>query len=280
MKFIYSTDIHGDNAKYKRLIDICEKTDTKCIVLGGDLYPNHPDKVKVQPGYIEKDLNDFFTALEEKGIELVCINGNMDFEQFDDLLKSVVSKHPNVHYVDGDMAIIKDVCFIGTGLTLEGPGMYKNRAVKEKDYPMPNLFHNEVIIDKCTRTLTAEEWKTYREDYLEDMAKKLEALPKNNSDLKTIYIMHQPPFGGKLDVCTNGFCAGSRAIKEFLENSNAYMSLHGHIHESYEESGTWITMHNKCVSIQPGQIVNKEPILVYCMIDTDLHHYTRYEVNV
>lgn len=280
MKFIYSSDIHGDNAKYSKLIDLCEKDNVNCLVIGGDLYLNRPDKEKVQPGYITQDLDSFYATLAKKGIECICINGNEDLEQFNELHKSVYSKYPNVHYIDNGMVVQGDVCFIGMGETLDGPGKIKNRMVTEKDYPMQKQFHDECIVEQCTRSLTVDEYRIYREKYLPKMEDVLEKLPKNNTEYKTIYVMHHPPHGVGLDVCPDGFCAGSKAINEFLLNSNAYMSLHGHIHESYKNSGIWKVKFNDCISIQAGQTNLHDKILVYCVIDTDKDFVERYEVEV
>ena len=62
----------------------------------------------------------------------------------------------------------------------------------------------------------------------------------------------------------------------FLENSNAYMSLHGHIHESPRVSGLWYNKLNNIICIQPGQteIGNKE--IYYVIVDTDKDGYERF----
>ena len=46
---------------------------------------------------------------------------------------------------------------------------------------------------------------------------------------------------------------GSRATLDFLEKRQPLLSLHGHIHESPDESGVWKAIVGRTVCIQPGQ---------------------------
>jgi Icc-related predicted phosphoesterase len=72
---------------------------------------------------------------------------------------------------------------------------------------------------------------------------------------KAIYIMHSPPLGTKLDLIQGGNSAGSRSIKVFIEGHQPYLTLHGHIHESPEVSGTYFDRIRETISVNPGQFV-------------------------
>jgi Icc-related predicted phosphoesterase len=65
--------------------------------------------------------------------------------------------------------------------------------------------------------------------------------------------MHSPPFGTKLDLIQGGKSAGSRSIKTFVEGNQPLLTLHGHIHESPEISGTYIDRIGETICINPGQ---------------------------
>ena len=62
-------------------------------------------------------------------------------------------------------------------------------------------------------------------------------------------------------------------MTEFLENSNAYMSLHGHIHESPRMSELWHNKLGNTICIQPGQteLLNKE--MFYVIVNTENNSY-------
>jgi len=46
---------------------------------------------------------------------------------------------------------------------------------------------------------------------------------------------------------------GSSATARFIETVQPLLTLHGHIHESPEESGVWQGRLGKTVCLQPGQ---------------------------
>lgn len=116
--------------------------------------------------------------------------------------------------------------------------------------------------------LSVEEWKEYREN-IEKMENVLKQLPKVTEGKKAIYVFHNPPFGVGLDVCIDKRQVGSKAITDFLTKSNAYMSLHGHIHESYKVTGIWKNELNGTICIQTGQTERGNKDIFYAIIDTD-----------
>jgi Icc-related predicted phosphoesterase len=73
---------------------------------------------------------------------------------------------------------------------------------------------------------------------------------------RTIYIMHSPPFGTRLDFIQGGKSAGSRSIKAFIEKNQPLLTLHGHIHESPELSRTYFDRIGETLSINPGQFTS------------------------
>ena len=68
---------------------------------------------------------------------------------------------------------------------------------------------------------------------------------------RAVYVIHGPPSGLSLDVWEGR--VGSAATLRFLQERQPLLSLHGHIHESPEESGAWKTSVGRTVVIQPGQ---------------------------
>lgn len=87
----------------------------------------------------------------------------------------------------------------------------------------------------------------------ETIEEDLDHLPKPLHPKRTVYIMHSPPFGTRLDLIQGGKSAGSRSIKAFIERNQPLLTLHGHIHESPGLSGAYIDRIGKTLSINPGQ---------------------------
>jgi uncharacterized protein len=81
----------------------------------------------------------------------------------------------------------------------------------------------------------------------------LAALPAPPDPSRAVYVLHGPPSGLGLDVVRGGAKVGSPATRAFIERVQPRLTLHGHIHESPEESGTWRGKIGETVCIQPGQ---------------------------
>ncbi len=272
MRFIYACDIHGDEYKYKKILAEAIKQKIKYLVFGGDLLPkNCSDRYNEQKIFIEQFFNSYFTELKEKNIKCVCILGNDDLEQLDEIFEYECSKFDNVFNIDNKKADIQDISFIGLSKVLDHPFGCKDRVVIEENLEMQFQLSRIIYVEKCRNMLSIDEWKEYRNS-IEKMENILEYLPKITEGKKGIYVFHNPPFGVGLDVCIDKRKVGSKAITKFLEKSNAYMSLHGHIHESYRATGIWKNELKSTICIQTGQTERGNKNLFYAVIDTDTNY--------
>ena len=64
--------------------------------------------------------------------------------------------------------------------------------------------------------------------------------------------MHAPPFGTKLDIITSKEHVGSKAIRNFIEKEQPFLTLHGHIHESPRMSGSYFDKIGSTLCINVG----------------------------
>lgn len=274
MKFIYACDIHGDEHKYEKLLEQAKNQNIKHIVLGGDLLPKMcSDRKLEQTQFIQNYLNEYFTKLKEDDIKCICILGNDDLEILDNEFDKICKAHTNVFNIDNKRVDIEDVSFIGLSKVLDHPFGCKDRVVIEDGLKMPMQLSYRILINKCQDKITIDEWEKYREINIEKMEDTLINLPKADDKNKTIYVFHNPPYGIGLDVCADGRQVGSKAMIKFLENSNAYMSLHGHIHESPRMSGLWYNVLGKTICIQPGQTELRNKEMFYVIVDTENNSY-------
>jgi hypothetical protein len=69
---------------------------------------------------------------------------------------------------------------------------------------------------------------------------------------RTVYVVHTPPAGTKLDLLHDGTHIGSPALREFIETHKPPLTLHGHIHESPEISGEISDRIGPTFSVNPG----------------------------
>ena len=280
MRFIYACDVHGDKNKYEKLLEKAKIENIEYIVLGGDLYPKKGDRKIIQPEFIENWLGDYFERLQKNNIKCILIPGNDDIEQCDERFNALCSQFSNIFNINRIKLDIEDISFIGLPDVLDNPFENKNRVLMEDGLEMEPQRSPEIWINKGTKKLTVDEWRVYRETNVEKMRDVLTKLPKTDNNKKTIYVLHDPPYGIGLDMCFNGKCVGSKDIARFIERSNAYMSLHGHIHESPRMSEKWYNKLGNTICIQPGQTEFGDSKMMYVIIDTETNAKERFEIEV
>lgn len=224
------------------------------------------------PGYFDK--------LKDNDIKVIGILGNDDLEMVEPAYNELISKYENIINIDNKKYDFAGISFIGLNKVLDTPFFRKDHIVVEDGQIMPKQRHNDIYVDGCSRVVSCEEWEELRKTSVPRMEDCLQNLPKATKGYKTIYVIHGPPYGYGLDNCQDGDLPGSKAITKFLENSNAYMSFHGHIHESPKISGKWYNKIVNTISIQPGQSELNEDYFVYVIVDTDENKYERYVIDM
>jgi uncharacterized protein len=104
------------------------------------------------------------------------------------------------------------------------------------------------------------------------IADELAALPRPDNNCSSVYVIHMPPHRLGLDVCMGGQQVGSKAVYEFLRETQPTLSLHGHIHESPGVSGKWKAMLGHTVCVQPGQMAD----FTYVLADLESMEIERF----
>ena len=278
MKFIYTSDIHGDKKKYEKLIELCKELKINNIIVGGDLFHKHAkERIPVQIEFIKGYLRDYYKKLKDNNINYIGIVGNDDLEIPCEIYYEMIKEFPNVHSVEVEPYSVDGISFIGSSYVLDAPFKRKDHIAIEEGLEMPPQKSDVIYVDKCQKEISVDEWKELRKTYprMEDI---VASLPKGKDGDKVIYILHDPPANVGLDYCIDGTKAGSKAIYNFLKNSNAYMSLHGHIHESYLLSGVWNKKIGNTIAIQAGQSELGDDYFVYVVVDTSNDSYDRYSI--
>ena len=259
MKVLYTSDLHGEIHLYQELLSLTVSPSSEIIIIGGDLFPSFPptkryeDMVPNQKTFIDQFLSPFFKRmLETTSVQQIfLIPGNWD------LGYPYLFKEPTERIIDLNQRSYR----LKNGYELIGYPFVPPTPFRPKDYekmddreaPWPPQKNPSYILSSDqTDQLTPIDPYLYlrgRETIEED----LDRLPKPLSQKRTIYIMHSPPFGTRLDLIQGGKSAGSRSIKTFLERNQPLLTLHGHIHESAELSGAYMDRIGKTLSINPGQ---------------------------
>lgn len=280
MKFLYSCDIHGDKAKYQKLLDLAKEFGVRNIVIAGDLLPKHAkDRAVIQREFIHGWFKEFLRKVNEENIRFIVILGNDDVEAIESEYQRLISNYEFVIDVSQKKVDIEDCSFIGLSEVLDTPFYRKNRIVIEEGQVMPIQRCNEIEIDCGEKIISSLEWEEYRKSKVPTMKSVLEKLPEITEGKKGIFVFHDPPFGIGLDECRDGDIIGSRDILNYIKEKQPFMTLHGHVHESSQVSGNWYSKVNNTICMNCGQSEFGEKKLYFTAIDTERNLFKRFMVS-
>jgi Icc-related predicted phosphoesterase len=259
MKFLYTSDLHGETRLYQELLELSISSSAEIIALGGDLLPSFPpskryeEMIPNQKMFVDEFLLPFLKKMLQTTPvrQIFLIPGNWDLGYlylFREPIEGIVDLSQRLYRLRNGYELI--------GYPYVPPTPFRPKDYEKMDDPEapwppqknPSYIRASEQSDHFFSVdphLYLREQGTIRED--------LNRLTKPMNYKKAIYIMHSPPLGTKLDLIRGGNPAGSRSIKVFIEGHQPYLTLHGHIHESPELSGTCLDRIGTTLSINPGQ---------------------------
>ena len=244
-KLIYTADLHGNEEFYKRLLRKAEEEKADAVVIGGDLCPRIGETIQQKIHNQRMFLEDFLLPLlkdfkgKNRDCNIYLIMGNDDFRinmpalenaERNNILKSLHMKSARLN----------------TSLSIAGYSFVNPTPFRLKDWEKPD-FEN----DKIPQQLFLEEIRSIEKENGK-IKEDLEKIKKLSNPKNTIYVIHAPPYDTKLDMITTGAHVGSRAVREFIEKEQPPLTLHGHIHESPQMSGSWKDKIGNTVCVNVG----------------------------
>jgi len=240
MKFIYGTDLHGDQAKYNTLLEFAVKHDIKLIHLGADILPKGSNLLEVQKNFLKNFMKDFYRKAQDNGITLLTSFGNDDlysrkkyFREYGTLLDEKPYTFEGFEF--SSYPYVCDYPFpLKTACKLDHRGWER---------PAVEYGLDEVLKFIPNLDLFFANRSTIEED--------LNVFPG-----KDIVAVHMPPWALSLDVCVDGRRVGSKSVFNWIERVQPRLVLCGHIHESYRQTGIWTVAIGKTLVVQPGQLIS------------------------
>ncbi len=262
MNFLYASDLHGEIYLYQELLALAQTSSAEIIALGGDLLPSFPptkryeDMIPNQKTFVDQLLLPFFKrTMELTDVKhLFLIPGNWD------LAYPYLFKEP----VEGIIDLDRKSYRLNNGYEIVGYPFVPPTPFRPKNYEKMDDDQSAWPPQKNPSYIRVSDWSDELnaiDPYLylrsrETIQEDLNQLPKPLFPERAIYIMHSPPFGTCLDRIQGGRTAGSRSLKAFIESHQPLLTLHGHIHESPQLSGSYFEWIGKTLSINPGQFVS------------------------
>ncbi len=272
MRIIFASDIHGNLILLEKLKKLYKNVKPDIMVFGGDLCPKGFAAITNKGAFwleVMKDGRINFPPVNEKILmkknlkEIGIIPVKLSDKEFEDLkkdfgaIKRIKIKHQReflLNFVD-EFKEMKPYFIFGNDDFKE----LEKIAIKNKFYINEKIlrFDSFDILGFSYVNTTPFENKGW-DISEEEISKKLGKLSPN-SDF--IFVSHAPPYNSGLDM-VEGKSIGSMAIREFIEEHQPFLSLHGHVHEF---TGTAKIGKTICVNAGSGHMEN---LLKVAVIDT------------
>jgi len=224
---VYATDLHGEIHAYERLLEMGSGKNVRAVIIGGDIAP-------------------FLTAMGD-----IALYQREFFKHYliPRMLEFRKRTRKNVFIMMGN-----DDLKVNMGMLEEAEKKGAFKIMNQKVHRIGSKFVAGYTYVNETPFLL-KDWERPEGRIGRD----LYSMAKLADPKKTIYVTHAPPYGTHLDVVFSGSHVGSTAIMKFIMDAQPHLTLHGHIHESYQMTGVWREMLGKTVSVNPG----KQNILVF-----------------
>jgi Icc-related predicted phosphoesterase len=253
----FVSDLHGKLSRYEALFKLIKKEKPDFVFIGGDLFPHR----NIQSGQTQDRQFDFvqdfmirkFSKLKEKMDcaypEIFLIPGNDDLKiNFKELAEGEKTDlWRNLH---NQGVVIGKYRFYGYGCVPPTPFRIKDwdrfdisKEIEEGCIAPADGFHS-LASDHDPENDTIE--------------KDIQILVKDENLESGVFLFHSPPFNSLLDVATLHIFdpgqqaatlnVGSKAIRNFIDEKQPYITMHGHIHESARITGEWKQNFGKTLS--------------------------------
>ena len=257
MLVLFASDLHGDGTLYESCLGTIESKRPSLVLLGGDLLPNWAPVehlLEDQRAFVRGQLRGFLQSIRclDEAVDIGLMLGNEDSHALQDEL-IILSRDEHIHILDARGFTTSSGWTVrGFNLIPETPFALKD--ADRKDCESDQVKYGHINAFRSTQSglekISVGEWLTSHIS----IAAELDRLGPLEDPSHTIFVSHSPPYNTSLDVMMDGSHVGSRAIRRYIEANRPLVSLHGHIHESYHLSGSYVCRLGETVCFNPGQI--------------------------
>ncbi|MBN1844247.1 MAG: metallophosphoesterase [Sedimentisphaerales bacterium] len=253
MELLFTSDLHGSLKHLEDILSLLEDRPAEVLILGGDCLPDgdrgFPYPLVTQ--FIRDPFRTFLLQVRQlyPDMHIFSLFGNHDWSfsidefarlQEEGLLAMLSHRH-----------IIKVESFSFLGLSHCPPAPYwiKDFERRDRQADPPTEFGGYTWSPpmKGIVSVTGRQFFSQHES-IEQMLR--QAAPAARP---FIFVSHAPPAESHLDLLEAGKHVGSHAVRDYIEQKQPALSLHGHLHESPLVSGHISQQYGDCLSVNPGQ---------------------------
>ncbi len=246
----FVSDLHGSEERYRKLFTAIEKERPEAVFMGGDLLPSGITSMMSSINPSHRDfINDFlvreFLRLKEilkyEYPAVFLILGNDDGRFYEasvmDIATGGLWKYVHMRKIS-----FRDFNIYGYSYVPPTPFRLKDwERYDVSRYAEPGCLSPE----EGMYSISVSEYETKYSTIQKD----LNNLAGEDNLGKAIFLFHSPPYktaldraaldGKMIDYVPVDNHIGSIAIKNFIEERQPLITLHGHVHESARITGSW-----------------------------------------
>jgi len=260
MKLLYATDIHGHINYYEEIFEVARKERIYLILLGGGILPKvgrYEELFKNQKAFITNYLRPRLLKYKNnrKRSKICLILGSDDFGGTIPLFEEL-ERENLLKFIHNKREVI------GKGFSFIGYNCVPPTSFANKDFERFDL-RNDKYIDRGYPAVISDSTGVHFVKASEVIEKNLSieqeltVMPEPLNYNKSIYLIHIPPYGTKIDCLFSGVHAGSKSIRKFIEEKQPLLTLHGHIHEAPMVGNEYIDKIGNTIIVNPGQYGEK-----------------------
>jgi Icc-related predicted phosphoesterase len=244
----FVSDLHGKMSRYEALLKIIKKEKPDFVFIGGDLLPHKRNQPNLAKNHKTDFVKDFlipkFDKLKAKMDcnypDIFLIPGNDDHKILFDKVNEgeKIDLWRNLH---NHCVVIGKYRFYGYACVPPTP-------FRMKDWD--RLDVSEAIEIGCIAPTDGFHSLPPDHDPENDTIQNDLQVLSNNDDMEfSVFLFHSPPFKTVLDIASlhradpnlppTALHVGSKAIRNFIDEKQPYITMHGHIHESSRITGEW-----------------------------------------
>jgi len=261
MKLLYVTDLHGHHAKYRQIFRIARDLGVDIVVNGGDILPKSGGDLHTVQAKFFDFLDPHLGEYQEARIRYAAMLGNDDLRIYNEQFDKMCSHYPLVTNLAQSRLEVDEFDLIGMNWVVDYPFRLKDRCRRDTENYRPDWQLGTGLLSQPDGFEDVPDWPAQMRAW-PTIEEELNCLPLPRNPETAIYVIHMPPAGLRLDMCGSGDTVGSEAIHQFIKHHQPLMTLHGHIHESPDVSGTWRTELGQTWCVQPGQMKRLSYVLI------------------
>lgn len=245
----FVTDLHGQTARYEKLLAEVARSRPAAVFLGGDLLPRATLSPRPSDGSHADFVHDYlvpsFTRVREamgKDYPAILLILGNDDPRYEEAAFLDAEIHGVWHYLHGRKALLGNFPVYGFAYVPPTPFLLKDWERYDVSRYVPP---GSVSPEEGCRTVPTEEseikWGTIQ--------KNLISLVGNDPLDNALFLFHAPPYDTSLDrAALDGQTyehvaldvhVGSIAVRRFIEERQPLLTMHGHVHEAARLTGEW-----------------------------------------